>query len=136
MVPNYNFVQDYCLLTFLSQTLSSTSGGLCSKAVEIFEFYVDFVCGICTFFGEHELGAATLLDFELAVRLADNPPVVELAAGADVVEKGHKVPAALGHAGAVVAEGVNAGVLHSVRNLHRLDLLLRVLFTRQVVFFH
>jgi hypothetical protein len=86
--------------------------------------------------GEHELTSAALFDFELAIGLADDPPVVELAAWAYVMEKGEEVPAGLVNARPVVAQTVYAGILKRIGHLKAVNLGLRVFLTRQVVFFH
>jgi hypothetical protein len=67
-VPQLKFGPRLLLLTFsLLQTLNCTGGGRRSESVEIFEFDVDGVGGVGSFFGEHELGAAALLNFEFAI---------------------------------------------------------------------
>ena len=47
------------------------------------------------FFGQHQLRAATLFNLKLAVGLAHDPAVVELAARANVIKQREPIPAAL-----------------------------------------
>ena len=80
--------------------------------------------------------SSTLLDLKFSIRLADDPSIVELATGAEVIEEGQKVPLRLDLARTVVAEGIYTTVLHDVRDFQRLNLGLWVLLPRVVVFLH
>ena len=80
--------------------------------------------------------SSTLFDLKFSIRLADDPSVVELATGAEVIEEGQKVPLGLDLARTVVAEGINTTVLHDVGDFQRLNFGLGVLLTRVVVFLH
>ena len=80
--------------------------------------------------------SSTLFDLKFSIRLADDPSIVELATGAEVIEEGQKVPLGLDLARTVVAEGINTTVLHDVGDFQRLNFGLGVLLTRVVVFLH
>ena len=57
-----------------------------------------------------------LLNLELTIRLADDPAVVELATWANSIEQWQEVPLWLNLASTVVAEWIDAAVLHGVRD--------------------
>ena len=80
--------------------------------------------------------SSTLFDLKFSIRLADDPSVVELATGAEVIEEGQEVPLGLDLARTVVAEGIDTTVLHDVGDFQRLNFGLGVLLTRVVVFLH
>ncbi len=69
------------------------------------------------FLDQLERASSLLLDLELAIRLAHDPAVVQLAAWAHLIEKRHEVPLAIVDAGAEISQLIHATVSKSVGDL-------------------
>ena len=70
--------------------------------------------GFCILFNQLDLTSLLLLDLELSVTLANNPPVIELSTWANIVEERHPADLALTDTRSVIAQLIDTAIVETI----------------------